>query len=60
MGEDKGVMAMNLPTGRLVRDFVHKMDYNIAADGSCKSKPLSSQDDTAALFKNATKVIITN
>ena len=60
MGEDKGVMAMNLPTGRLVRDFVHKMDYNIAADGSCKSKPLSPQDDTAALFKNATKVIITN
>ena len=56
MGEDKGVLAMKLPTGRLVRDFVHKMDYNIAADGSCKSKPLSPDDDTAALFMNATKI----
>ena len=56
MGQDKSVLAMKLATGRLVRDFLHKIDYNIAADGSCKSKPLSPQGDTAAQLKNATKV----
>ena len=56
MGQDKSVLAMNLPTGRLVRDFLHKIEYNIAADGSCKSKHLSPQEDTGAQFMNATKV----
>ena len=56
MGQNKGVLAAKMAAGRLVRDFVHKMDYNIAPDGSCHSKPLSPQDDTVALFMNATKV----